>query len=174
MVGLVGEQHCRDGKWCVRVANHGISNPFHAGTGAAASCRRWQRHHRDEEGRGRLMGGSRDAMSEERSERAAWARSSLLPGSSVELGRVARLKEHGHGATLRSGAGHKQAEAAGPRAGRREGRVCGAGPLAGQAREGEGERGAPVWGWAGKGEGESFSKKNPFPFLVFKSKPKFK
>ena len=48
-------------------------------------------------------------------------------------------------------------------------------PKAG-SRHGKGkEEGAgPAWGWAGKGEGESFSKKNPFPFLVFKTKRKFK
>ena len=48
-------------------------------------------------------------------------------------------------------------------------------PKAGSSRgKGKEEGAGPAWGWAGKGEGESFSKKNPFPFLVFKSKPKFK
>ena len=39
---------------------------------------------------------------------------------------------------------------------------------------GKKEGAGPTWGWARKEEGESFPKKNPFPFLVFKSKPKFK
>ena len=57
----------------------------------------------------------------------------------------------------------------------REGRE-GAGLGRQQAKCGKGkEEGAgPAWGWARKGEGDSFSKKNPFSFLVFKSKPKFK